>query len=166
MTYVIYEIYVTPFLNINCINVFMAFVCNLDGLYKKLETLLNLFFQEIVCDYIHSNTIEANQFHNNKLGVDGSKTVLFGKLILVILPSSMTFTSNLLRLDPIFTYLPACLYICKTYTAHLFSSHVFNNTLSFKVLIHNLEIDLSCIWNCNKFGFPTDPSKASVLAKK
>ena len=44
MTYVIYEIYVTTILNINRINIFMAFVCNLDGLYKKLETLLHLFF--------------------------------------------------------------------------------------------------------------------------
>ena len=109
MTYVIYDIYVTPFLNKNRINIFTAFVCNLDGLYKKLKTLFHLFFQEIVCDYIHSNKIEANQFHNNKPGVDGSKTVLFGKLILVILSSSMTFTSNVLRLDLIFTYLPACL---------------------------------------------------------
>ena len=35
MVYVIYDIYVTPFLNKNRINIFMTFVCNLDGLYKK-----------------------------------------------------------------------------------------------------------------------------------
>ena len=49
MIYVIYEIYVTPFLSKVRMNMFTAFaVCNLDGLYKKLEILLCLFFQKIV----------------------------------------------------------------------------------------------------------------------
>ena len=48
MTYVIYEIYVTPLLNKICMNIFTAFVlCNLDGLYKKLEILLRLFSRKL-----------------------------------------------------------------------------------------------------------------------
>ena len=63
-------IYVTPFLNKVRTNMFTAFaVCNLDELYKKLEILLRLFFQEIVHDYIHSNKIDANQFRDNKPGI-------------------------------------------------------------------------------------------------
>ena len=38
MTYVIYETYVTPFLNKVCMNMFTTFVvCNLGRLYKKLK---------------------------------------------------------------------------------------------------------------------------------
>ena len=66
----IYEIYVTPFLNKVHMNMFTAFVvCNLDELYKKLEILLHLFFQEIVRDSIHSRKIEASQFRGNKPGI-------------------------------------------------------------------------------------------------
>ena len=66
----IYEIYVTPFLNKVRMNMFTAFVvCNLDKLCKKLEILLHLFFQEIVRDSIHSSKIEANQFRGNKPGI-------------------------------------------------------------------------------------------------
>ena len=44
MTYVIHGIYVTPFLSKVRMNMFTAFVvCNLDGLYKKLEILFCVF---------------------------------------------------------------------------------------------------------------------------
>ena len=58
------------------------------------------------------------------------------------------------------------IYICKTYIVHLFFSHVFNNTLFFKVLECNPEIDSSRIRNCDESGFPTDPLKGCVIAKK
>ena len=44
--------------------------------------------------------------------------------------------------------------------------HVCNNTLFFKVLERNREIDSPRIWNCDESGFPTDPSKGCVIAKK
>ena len=51
------------------------------------------------------------------------------------------------------------------YCSSIFS-HVFNNTLFFKVLERNPEIELSCIWNYDESGFPTYPSKGCVIAKK
>ena len=35
-----------------------------------------------------------------------------------------------------------------------------------KVLEHNPGIDSSQIWNCDESGFPTNPSKGCVIAKK
>ena len=58
------------------------------------------------------------------------------------------------------------IYICKTYIVHLFFSHVFNNTLFFKLLERNPEIDSSRIWNCDESRFPTNPSKGCVIANK
>ena len=51
------------------------------------------------------------------------------------------------------------IYICKTYIVHLFFSHVTNDTHFVKVLDCNPKIHSSRIWNCDKPGFLTNPSK-------
>ena len=75
MTYVIYEIHVTPFLNKVCMNMFTAVVvCNLDGLYKKLETLLRLFSRKLfVITYMVTRLKQINFAIINQ-GHYGSKT--------------------------------------------------------------------------------------------
>ena len=62
MTYVIYEIYVTPFLNKVRMNMFTAFVvCSLDELYKKLEISLRLFSRKLlVITYIVTRLKQIN----------------------------------------------------------------------------------------------------------
>ena len=62
MTYVMYEIYVTAFLNKVHINMFTAFViCNQHSLYKKRELLLCLFCRRLfVIAYILTRLKEGN----------------------------------------------------------------------------------------------------------